>query len=246
MSEFESYLDLNLTPRNAEDNRLNRDSLQIKTQEPASPHPTPLSCLGHNTVEIAWDRNEDNRGKRIFKQRIKGGGGETNFLLWRDIEKNLSLDINGDVQIGNCGSYTIRQNHKGLTQIAELSPKRSVYNTSKDLKVLITIHLKWYATPREKLTPLSGKKTSSLSASPHDISATVNKYQPVPPLLGSHLCSHTPSDRSDDMKTKSELWGNSARIPGSLKKTCNVASRSWFFSSPISSSLALGKFNFNK
>lgn len=79
--------------------------------------------------------------------------------------------------------------------------------------------------PREKVTPLNGK-IASLSASFYDISAKVNKYQAVPPLLGSHLCSHTPSDTSDDMKTKPELWDNSTRIPGSLKKTCNVVSTS--------------------
>lgn len=64
------------------------------------------------------------------------------FLLWRDIEKNLPLDINSDDQIANCISYTIRQKTKCLTQIAQLSPNRSIYNTSKDLKVLITIELK--------------------------------------------------------------------------------------------------------
>lgn len=65
------------------------------------------------------------------------------FLLWRDIEKNLPLDINRDDQIANCISYIIRQKaHKCLTQIAELSPSFSLYNTSKDLKILITIDLK--------------------------------------------------------------------------------------------------------
>lgn len=86
--------------------------------------------------------------------------------------------------------------------------------------------------PLEKKSHLLMEKKSSLSASIHDISAKKNKRQPVPPLLGCHLCSHTPSDRSDDMKTKSELQGNSARIPGSLRRACNVASRSGFSSSP--------------
>lgn len=112
-SQCESYLDVNLSPWKAVDNRLNQDSLQIKTQESVSPHPTPLSYLGHDTVEITWDRNEDNWGKRIFDQRIKGEK-KTNFLLWTDIEKILPLDINSDNQIDNCGSYTIKQNHKRL------------------------------------------------------------------------------------------------------------------------------------
>lgn len=94
------------------------------------------------------------------------------------------------------------------------------------------MHLKRYAAPGEKVTPFNGKKKPSRFASIHDISAKMNKHQAVPPLLGCHMCSHTPSDRSDDMKTKSELWGNSARIPGSLKRACNVASRSEFSSSP--------------
>lgn len=80
--------------------------------------------------------------------------GKKNFLLWRDIEKNLPLDIDGSHQIGNCDNDILGQKQRCLIQIAELSPKYSAH-VSENLKILITMHLKRYAAP--KVTPLKGK-----------------------------------------------------------------------------------------
>lgn len=101
--------------------------------------------------------------------------------------------------------------------------------------------------PLEKMSHLlMEKKKSPFSANPHDIRPKGNKYQPVPPFLGIHLCSHTPTDRSDD-KTKPELWAIQKEYGVFQKKS--VVSPSYsklLFLIPTSCSSVLVKLNSNK